>query len=330
MDDRIVDLGTQPLWLPPGVMMEALRHDRVLDRELDRLGVAIRFHSFLKGADINNALHEDRLEGGVGGDMPTVTACVADQVQVVSLVDLQFTGVVARTRRGIGDLRGGRIGVSFGSGAHYGLLQALAAAGVGPSEVEIVFQDIDTLRPALASGRIAAFSAWEPLPSIAARRGEGQVIHKVMSSGYLYFRKAFYDQHTDVVRLILAAEVRAIGWLGLDDGNMLRAAAWVHQAAGALNGRSYDLSLEETADLVRAGLRPLDGALLPVRDAEVDGRLGRAATFLGALGKLPADLTPSRLGSCFQPAILAEVMADPAAYRLDQVSYWESWAEVDR
>ena len=50
---RIINFGVQPLYLPTGLISEAMKRDRVLQKALKDLGVEIRYYPFLKGDDVN-------------------------------------------------------------------------------------------------------------------------------------------------------------------------------------------------------------------------------------------------------------------------------------
>ena len=72
--DNVIDIGTQPLWVPTCLISEAMRHDNILRDALSERGLEVRFHAFLKGADINFFLERGDLEVAIGGDMPALVA----------------------------------------------------------------------------------------------------------------------------------------------------------------------------------------------------------------------------------------------------------------
>lgn len=47
--DNILNIGVQPLYLPTGIILEAIKRDRILLQNLHDLGMDIQFFSFLKG-----------------------------------------------------------------------------------------------------------------------------------------------------------------------------------------------------------------------------------------------------------------------------------------
>ena len=74
-DDSVIDIGTQPIGVSPGIIGEILGHDAVLHSALAELGLEIRIHHFLKGSDSNFFLERGDLEVVTGGDMPALIAC---------------------------------------------------------------------------------------------------------------------------------------------------------------------------------------------------------------------------------------------------------------
>lgn len=67
--ETVIDLGIQPLWLP-GVISEVMRRDSILHEALAKRGFEIRFHAFLKGADVNSFIASRHLEAGIGEYIP--------------------------------------------------------------------------------------------------------------------------------------------------------------------------------------------------------------------------------------------------------------------
>lgn len=319
---QTVDLGIQPLWLPSGVVTEVIRRDALLQKELRHLGLEIRFHPFLKGADVNFFLHAGKLEGGIGGDMPTLTACVNDQVQVVSLADLNFTAIVTRHAMLVVDLRGHHIGYAHGSNAHFALLQALTDSGLQESDVTLHNMEVSAMAEQLRKGSIDAFAAWEPTPAMAVFQDGAQVSYRALSSGYLYFTDDFASRHPQAIRHIIAAQVRALAWLDQSEVHLQQAVGWVIQHVEQLVGKNHPLDQDELTRLAMRGLRNLGlTPLLPETDLARDGPLARAVSFLRQIGKLPAATDWSTVRTCFKPDQVREVLATPQPYRLDQFDY---------
>ncbi len=108
--------------------------------------------------------------------------------------------VVARRDAGIagpGDLRGKGVATQRGSAVHFFLHLFLVTHGMTEADVELSFMKAEELAPALAEGRIDAFSMREPFVSEAERLlGEGAI---VFAEPGLYHKSFNLVAGTDVV-----------------------------------------------------------------------------------------------------------------------------------
>ncbi|MBF0142107.1 MAG: hypothetical protein HQL57_08705 [Magnetococcales bacterium] len=323
-DDTVIDLGMQPFRFPAGLVMETMRHDLLLTGALKGMGLTVRFHPFLKGSEVHFFLHAGKLEGGTGGDIPTLTACALDRVRVVTLVELDFTSLIASRWMRVSELRGKRIGVSLGTNAHYGLLRALETVGLREGDVNIEDAEVQELPGMLIRKEVDAISSWDIISTLTERRGNGKVLHRVLARGYLYFGAEFTESRPEAVRQLIAAQIRALDWLERTEENLLRAVEWTRKTVRGMTGRDLELSREELARQVARSLRHLGQApLLPERILDTEGPLFGAVDFLSSHGKLPVPPSPEELQECFQRQTALQVMADPVGYRLDHFDYTE-------
>ena len=318
--DKVIHFAAQPLFLPPALMTEVMARDAELHRGLAALGYTIRFHSYLKGADINYFLFQGELDGAVGGNMPAISAAAKNDVVIAALVDQYFATIVAGGIDLVEDLRGKRIAYGFGSQAHYSLLRSLTAAGLTEDDVHLVRMDVTRMPEALRRGDIDAFCAWEPTPTMALTADPDLVpLSRDINAGYMYFRSEFSDRHPEAVRLILASLVRALTWMTSRDDNLLRAARWARDAGQELSGAESNLSPEQYARLGKESLRSI--ASLPMfasSDTTAAGRIFEAFNFLQGIGSVPDSVAWSRVRDSFLPGPLEEVLRKPVRYRLDE------------
>lgn len=91
-----LDMGVQPLSYPNGVIGAVMRHDRILQAELTRLGTPLRTHAFKSGADMLAPIGENKLHAGLIGDMPTAIAASTQQVWIVGLTEVSQNAIVTR------------------------------------------------------------------------------------------------------------------------------------------------------------------------------------------------------------------------------------------
>lgn len=319
--DHIIDVGTQPLWVPTNLISEAMRRDGVLSEALDKLGFQIRFHPFLKGADVNFFLFRGDLDVAIGGDMPALTAAAGTDVVIASLIQQGFCSVVAHKPMLMRELRGKRIGYAFGSNAHFALLQALRSAELGETDVELVAMDVSEMPDAMDHGSIDAFAAWEPTPFLAEHRHENQIsIHRSICSGYLYFSGRLMGRHPEAVRHIVAAELRALKWMK-NRHNLHEASEWALRAGRSLTSdlelTSEDYSLLARKDLLGLGAIPF----LPEQALEAGGRLLREFDFLVGLGKISDDVPWETVRGRFASTLLQEILVKRNQYAYDRYDY---------
>lgn len=320
-----VDIGIQPLWLPSGIIAEVMKRDAILRRDLKQVGAVPHFRPFFKGSDIGRAIHDDQLVGGMAGDMPVITACVKDQVRVVSLADIHYVSVVAHDFKLLSELRGHRIGYAFGSNAHYALLTALSANGLNEADVTWIPMEVPLMPQALARGDIDAFVAWEPTPTVASVVYGHKVIHRTLSVGYLIFSRPFIERYPERVQLFLAAQIRALNWLQASENNFSEAVSWSSVAIRNLQGGNFALSRRQTLTLAKEAIRNLwTLPIIPVDDVTESGHVGRAVTFLRRIGKIASDYPWEAINECFKREMGIQILSDPSLYRLHEFDYGAS------
>lgn len=328
-DETIIDFGIQPLWIPTSIIAEVMKRDHILKDELRERGLEIRFHPFFKGADVNFFLNRGDLETGIGGDMPALTAVVASDVLVASLIQKGFCAIVAKKHMLLSELRGKRIAYAFGSNAHYALLQSISNAGLSETEIQMIPMDVNEMPKALDEGRIDAFSAWEPTPTIATTMFEDQVvIHRIQTTGYLYFTPSFVQKHPQVVNHILASQVRAIRWLQQNRKNLLRASQWALDSGEDLSGASLGLNSEQVANLANKDLIGITTTpIISKRDLSRDGSLYREFEFLKDLGRITVTIPWDNVVDNFDKKVLLNLLKHPKRYSLNKFNVKDTYDE---
>lgn len=115
-------------------------------------------------------------------------------------------------------LKGKRIGVSKGSGAHYLVLAALKRAGLHASDVQLAFLDAGDGLPAFGRGDIDAWSIWDPYLAITESRLPTRRVEDGAGGNSDYNRfymvsTSFAAAHPDIVQLVYTELVAAGAWL---------------------------------------------------------------------------------------------------------------------
>ena len=318
-------VGTQPLYAPTGLITEAMRRDPVLNEELQKLGLKIAFYPFMKGADVNTRLLQGHLQAGVGGDMPTLTAAATTHMVIPVRIQSGPTWLVTRTTVLLKDLKGKRIAYAKGSNAHFMLLNLLSSKEVSQNDVELVPMDVDLMIPALQNRSISAFAAWEPTSTIAREKYGFVTSFGGPSSGYMYFRADFAEQHPAALRQIVAAVARANRWLrARGDKNSTTASGWSIEASEVLLGAELPLLPQELAVIATRdilGSKWLDLFVIPAESLSENGRMGREFSFLKEIGTLPGETRWEDIRDRFDTTMLPDILGRSSEYRLSEFRY---------
>jgi len=319
-----LDLGSQPLGYPSGVISAVMRHDRVLRAALAAAGHPLAIHPFRRGADMLELLGSDRLQAGLLGDMPTILSASLGHVWVVGLVKQSNTAVVAAGAAQVRGLAGKRIGYVPASSAHYVLLQGLASAGMGERDVALVALAADLMPGALARGEIDAFAAWEPAPALAlAGNARNQIVFRGLSTDYFVIGRAFEQRAPEAARALVAGFARAVEWLRGPQRNIEKAARWTRADGAAFSSEAAAATPAQIVAIMRRDLLNVPSA--PAMPAELSdpATLKNEFDFLRQVGKLPAEARWSQVAAAFGYDGLARVLSEPRRYALRVFDYDE-------
>jgi NitT/TauT family transport system substrate-binding protein len=316
----VIHIGDQPLWIPTSSISEVMKRDNILKEELAALGYSLKVHPFLKGNDVNYFLLSGDLEVGIGGDMPALRAAAAGDVVVISIVQEGPVSIISRDIREIKDLKGKKIGYALGSNAHFYLLNTLRKNGVDVSDVRLVQMDVTLMPDAIHEGRIDAFSAWEPTPSIALdKHPELIVTHRGKSYGFLYVRKELMERNPEVVRHLLASEIRALRWLRKSDRSLDMASKWVNDASLKLSPQGVYLSPSRISLLAKEdlpGIRIKEYPRIPPVSLSDNGALKREFELLKDLGLISEEKAWGDVKGKFDLNAIESVISNPEKYRI--------------
>lgn len=322
-DQRVINIGTQPLFSPAGVITAAIARDGILREQLRARGMEIRYFPFLKGSDVNFFVGKGLLDAGISGDMPALVAAATLNVVITSLVQIGPTSIVADRNMLVSELRGKRIAYPTGSNAHFALLGVLASEEIPEEQVRMVPMDVDEMPGALLDGAIDAFSAWEPFVSVSLDDDPNHAaVQRTLSSGYLYFLQRFVDQHPEATSEILAAEFRAIAWITSSFENLLVASRWAIEdglglTAAASAVAPAALARAATLDMLSLGL----DIRVPGSFLEEDGQLAVEFAFLQRHGEIIASASWALARESFDDSFAIEIAANPIQFRLWEFRY---------
>lgn len=322
---KVIDFGVQPMAFPIATFSELVKHDRILGEQLAKAGWNVRQHLYFKGSDMIGHLGGNKLEAVMLGDMPTINALAHNDLMVVGLVKHAFASVVTNRFMGMADLKGKKVGNGLGSTAHYALLEGLSTVGLGENDVQLIEMNINEMPAALEAGKIDAFSAWEPAPTIALSKNPAHfVAYRGVSNTYLLFSRKLVEQHPEVARQFLAAFARALYWMKKNPGNLRQAAQWALRTSQEFSKKPMELTIEQAMDITKREAIGVPGApMLPRNEALPGGRMAMQLTFLKHYGNLPATVSWEKLRNSFAPKLLEDVLQQPAKYRVHTFDYVE-------
>ncbi|MBX7490988.1 MetQ/NlpA family ABC transporter substrate-binding protein [Helicobacter turcicus] len=139
----------------------------ILEEELKQAGIKLEVFSFDTGRDINNAFASKSIDVGFLGTTPYVAGILGGletDVIHISFVSKQNEGLAVKKNGGIksvGDIKGKKIGVPFGTSAHYALLSTLKVNNIAQNEVKLLDLNPTDLFAAWQRGDIDAAFVWD-------------------------------------------------------------------------------------------------------------------------------------------------------------------------
>ena len=187
---------------PPGTTLRVAEQFTTISLALQLSGqdrdlpFSPQFADFVGGPAVTQALEADAVDIGILGDVPTVLpqASRSDLVAIAASKNSGNTyGVVSRPGEkidGIAGLRGKKVAYTEGTGPQGFLLEALAANGLKPSDVELVnIANQKNVTAALKSGSIDAAALTDPIiPQYLAQNPTASLVTRSgpYESGYSY------------------------------------------------------------------------------------------------------------------------------------------------
>ncbi|MBJ6798690.1 ABC transporter substrate-binding protein [Geomonas propionica] len=316
----VIAVGVQPLGYPAALTGAVLGHDAILRRELAESGYVLKFLPFRKGNEMVD-LMGTTLSAAVVGDMPVIRMAVRTEIRVVGLAKKTFTSLVGRNITLLEQLKGKRVAYAEGSSAHHTLLQALAGVGLTERDVRLVPMDVDAMPAALEAGKVDAFSAWEPAPSLAlVQNTEARVLFRGASSDFFVVSGSLADKDPQAALALCAAWARALNWMRKSNANLQQAALWAEKDRAALAPRGRKLAQSQVIEITRREILDVPAAPVIVK---LRGNLPLQGEFdfLMRQGKIPKDAAYQRVERAFAYDGLQQVFKSPQRHLLGDFEY---------
>ncbi len=325
MSDSVVNIGIQPLYLPTGIIFEVIKRDQIFKKEMAALGKEVNYYPFFKGTDVNFFMGQGLINGGVGGDMPALTAAINMDIIIPMVIQKGEVSIMARETLLTNDMIGKRIAYPEGSISHYFILELLQSLDITHNDVTLIPMEVSTMAEALRNNEIDLYSTWEPNVTLAIEKyPEFKITYKQMAKGYIYFTEVFYDNNPEVVDQLLAAIIRAVSWIKTVDANLLLASEWNIETIEEFTGDSYLLDNIRIAHLAEHDifLYPILHGLIPNdSDLEQDGLLHNEYDFILSMNKKAANKSWEQVRNSFNSGIADKIMHNPKKFKLDSFDY---------
>lgn len=193
---------------------------------------------FSSGAENNKALVAGDIDANCGSDSKTMSLfnSIPDKALIIGTVQRgnRYATVVRKNSSydSWEDLKGKKIATRFGTGAEGVLRRFYEEKGYNWNDFDYVNMKIEDMINALKSGRIKAFTAWEPTPAIAEAQGVGKVMKTygdvALVPASIHTTKKFAGNHEEELTRFLAVQLEKAE---LIEENPEKAAELASQAA---------------------------------------------------------------------------------------------------
>lgn len=194
-----------------------------LNKALADNGAHAEWVEFSAGPPILEAIRGDALDIGYVGETPPVFAQAGGVPFVYVASDPsapKSEAILVRKDSPIKELKqlkGKKVALNRGSNVHFLLVKALESVKLKLSDVEVVFLAPADARSAFDSGKVDAWVIWDPFQAAAEvagarvlRDGEG-----IVQNQFFYVaRRAFAEQHPELVRVVLKEFATLSDWAG--------------------------------------------------------------------------------------------------------------------
>ncbi|MFD9507857.1 aliphatic sulfonate ABC transporter substrate-binding protein [Streptomyces mirabilis] len=146
----------------------------------DNAPYKVKFARFTYGPPLVQAAASGDIDLGSVGDVPPITGAAKEYGFKVVAVNRSLRPTQANeniivpkgsTLKTLADLKGKKIAVPQGSSAHGLALNALKSVGLTPNDVKLAFLDPAAGATAFNTGKVDAWSIWNPQSAIAVKNG---------------------------------------------------------------------------------------------------------------------------------------------------------------
>ena len=289
-EDKVIRIGYQKYG---NVIL--LKAKGTLEPKLEAIGYKVTWAEFPFGPPLLEAINAGAIDFGHTGEAPPVFAQAAGSAIVYVAHEPPAPGGEAilvpkdSPIKSVAELKGKKVAYAKGSNANYFAVKALEKAGVKYAEFEPVHLAPADARAAFESGKVDAWSIWDPFYASAEATANARVLQDgtgVVSNHQFYLAgRSAVEKHAKAIEVVLA-ELNAVNeWIRQDP----KAAA--EQLAP---GTGVPAAILETALKRQSyGVKPLDAKVI-----EEQQKIGDLFHSLGLIPKtIKVDEIVWRAGS---------------------------------
>jgi len=193
-----------------------------LEKRLAEKGIGVKWTEFPFGPPLLEAINVGSLDVGTVGEAPPIFAQAAG-------ADLVYVGneppaptaealVVPKDSpiKSVAELKGRKIAVAKGSNANYLLIKLIEKAGLKFSDVSVVYLAPADARAAFESGRVDAWSIWDPFLAAAEKQLGARVLADgrgaVANHQFYLAARGFAEKHPEIVHILLDEIAKIDQW----------------------------------------------------------------------------------------------------------------------
>lgn len=184
-----------------------------LEKRLADKGVAVKWTEFPFGPPLLEAINVGSIDVGTVGESPPIFAQAAG-------ADLVYIGneppapaaealIVPKDSpiKSVAELKGKRIAVAKGSNANFLLVRVLENAGLKYSDVEVSYLPPADARAAFESGRVDAWSIWDPFLAAAEKQLQARALADgkgaVANHQFYLSARPYAEKYPEIIHILL-------------------------------------------------------------------------------------------------------------------------------
>ncbi|MEF8698294.1 MAG: sulfonate ABC transporter substrate-binding protein [Candidatus Accumulibacter sp. UW26] len=193
-----------------------------LEKRLADQGVEVKWSEFPFGPPLLEAINVGSIDVGTVGESPPIfaQAAGADLVYIGNEPPAPAAEAIIVPKdspiRSVAELKGRRVAVAKGSNANYLLIKLLAKAGLKFADVEVVYLPPADARAAFESGRVDAWSIWDPFLAASEKQLGARILadgRGVVANHQFYLAaRSFAQKYPEILNILIEEIDRIDQW----------------------------------------------------------------------------------------------------------------------